>query len=479
MGCFSSKMIMARSMSFQREDLKLRVSQRRSANGMPPLLEELLFASTASSSDHFLALVSAANKLQTRGDCNFKKGLVDVSNTNINANAETINAWELMAGLEVQVEAQKQPEELGPTRLLDVNNKANNRSKSCHWSSEDKILSALVSRSEYETNSLNKKGGMVRSRSFHTVEEYDAMVEKIWHSNSMSSHPKTMRLSGTEQLQHSNSLKESDYAMHSNDAADIKENAPIIENTEVFAKNGFLSTSGQNIKEEVVSDQDSKSIPCTVKGLKRKAIAKGLRGSLDIPPTTIEFPSMRSHLMRRCEVHVNEVPLAYSSGDYVTPKFGSYNSGLPNLAADSAGAGQACSNGEESILNPELVAAFEEFMQELENEEESAPKQIDQGSTVTPRENHRLEYYTTMTRIFSYTSWHAADIYVCVCGDIIASGGCNAEDEVAARTCESQSQGVKGACLSDHNCALVCKDEGFTGGQCTGARDRCFCTKIC
>ncbi|KAK2972049.1 hypothetical protein RJ640_005069 [Escallonia rubra] len=53
------------------------------------------------------------------------------------------------------------------------------------------------------------------------------------------------------------------------------------------------------------------------------------------------------------------------------------------------------------------------------------------------------------------------------------------QDEVAARTCESQSQGFKGACLSDHNCALVCKDEGFTGGQCSGARDRCFCTKIC
>ncbi|KAK2972048.1 hypothetical protein RJ640_005068 [Escallonia rubra] len=263
-----------------------------------------------------------------------------------------------MAGLEVQVEDQKQLEELVQTRLLDVNNKANNRSKICHWSSEDKVLSALLSRGEHETNSANKKGGIVRSRSFHTVEEYDAMVEKIWHSNSMSNHPKTVPVLGTEQLQHSNSLKKSHYAGHSNDAADIQENAPIIERTLVSDKIGFLSTSGQYVEEDVVSDQESKSMLCTMKGLKRKAIAKGLRGSLEIPPTTIEFPSMRS--MRKCGVHVNEVPLVYFSGDYVTPKFGSYNSGLPNLAANSAGAGQDCSNREESMLNPELVVAFEE-----------------------------------------------------------------------------------------------------------------------
>ncbi|XP_057971744.1 defensin-like protein 1 [Malania oleifera] len=48
-----------------------------------------------------------------------------------------------------------------------------------------------------------------------------------------------------------------------------------------------------------------------------------------------------------------------------------------------------------------------------------------------------------------------------------------------ARVCESQSHGFKGACLSGHNCALVCRNEGFSGGKCTGARRRCFCTKHC
>ncbi|KAH6779279.1 low-molecular-weight cysteine-rich 69 [Perilla frutescens var. hirtella] len=48
-----------------------------------------------------------------------------------------------------------------------------------------------------------------------------------------------------------------------------------------------------------------------------------------------------------------------------------------------------------------------------------------------------------------------------------------------ARTCESQSHSFKGACLSDTNCASVCKTEGFTGGNCRGLRRRCFCTKHC
>ncbi|KAJ9550088.1 hypothetical protein OSB04_022631 [Centaurea solstitialis] len=50
---------------------------------------------------------------------------------------------------------------------------------------------------------------------------------------------------------------------------------------------------------------------------------------------------------------------------------------------------------------------------------------------------------------------------------------------VEGRTCESQSHGFKGACLIDSNCALVCKNEGFSGGVCHGFRQRCFCTRNC
>ncbi|XP_023772164.1 defensin-like protein 1 [Lactuca sativa] len=47
------------------------------------------------------------------------------------------------------------------------------------------------------------------------------------------------------------------------------------------------------------------------------------------------------------------------------------------------------------------------------------------------------------------------------------------------RTCESQSHGFKGRCVSNNNCGLVCKNEGFSGGWCRGLRGMCFCTKDC
>ncbi|KAK6279712.1 hypothetical protein POUND7_019979 [Theobroma cacao] len=48
-----------------------------------------------------------------------------------------------------------------------------------------------------------------------------------------------------------------------------------------------------------------------------------------------------------------------------------------------------------------------------------------------------------------------------------------------ARFCESKSHGFKGACMSDHNCGMVWRNEGFSGGQCRGFRHRCFCSKHC
>ncbi|KAK6150861.1 hypothetical protein DH2020_015793 [Rehmannia glutinosa] len=51
--------------------------------------------------------------------------------------------------------------------------------------------------------------------------------------------------------------------------------------------------------------------------------------------------------------------------------------------------------------------------------------------------------------------------------------------QAEARVCESKSHGYKGPCLHHHNCALVCRNEGFSGGKCVGWRKRCFCTKFC
>ncbi|KAL6293943.1 defensin-like protein 1 [Prunus yedoensis var. nudiflora] len=48
-----------------------------------------------------------------------------------------------------------------------------------------------------------------------------------------------------------------------------------------------------------------------------------------------------------------------------------------------------------------------------------------------------------------------------------------------ARVCQSQSHGFRGPCMRHHNCALVCRNEGFSGGRCRGFRRRCFCTRLC
>ncbi|XP_065633957.1 defensin-like protein 1 [Quercus suber] len=48
-----------------------------------------------------------------------------------------------------------------------------------------------------------------------------------------------------------------------------------------------------------------------------------------------------------------------------------------------------------------------------------------------------------------------------------------------ARLCESKSHRFHGACFSHHNCAMVCRNEGFPGGKCRGFRRRCFCTRNC
>ncbi|KAJ4774322.1 Defensin [Rhynchospora pubera] len=49
-----------------------------------------------------------------------------------------------------------------------------------------------------------------------------------------------------------------------------------------------------------------------------------------------------------------------------------------------------------------------------------------------------------------------------------------------ARHCLSQSHQFKGACFSHSNCANVCHNEGFPGGECkTDKLERkCYCKKV-
>ncbi|XBJ21700.1 hypothetical protein VPH35_000207 [Triticum aestivum] len=50
-----------------------------------------------------------------------------------------------------------------------------------------------------------------------------------------------------------------------------------------------------------------------------------------------------------------------------------------------------------------------------------------------------------------------------------------------ARTCLSQSHKFKGTCLSDSNCAGVCRTENFPDGECNSHRleRKCFCKRTC
>ena len=48
-----------------------------------------------------------------------------------------------------------------------------------------------------------------------------------------------------------------------------------------------------------------------------------------------------------------------------------------------------------------------------------------------------------------------------------------------ARDCDAPSEKFRGMCFSSDNCANVCKEESFQGGECEGFRRRCICKKPC
>lgn len=220
--------------------------------------------------------------------------------------------------------------------------------------------------------------GVRRSRSFHTVEEYDALLDRILSAS--SPHDDNVG----ENQENITSLESSMHSAQNNCNIKIMDTTPqkddvlvdkTIVNDEAVKDNSIApSASGSESKEVIPSSLESRTSDkltakddvvqeerCVIEGgFKRKAIARGLE-SLAIP-TTIEFPavaSLREWIPTRGQV--------YSPGAYATPKFGTYS--LPQSE-------NPCEATEDNIFTEELVMAFEEHMQELEAEEETILKQI-------------------------------------------------------------------------------------------------------
>ncbi|CAL5410238.1 unnamed protein product [Camellia sinensis] len=345
MGCISSK-ILSKSMSFRKE---MRQSLQRTTDGILGLEE--IFTTGPKPTLHY-----PSNK------------------------HETINTWELIAGLEEEQEVQHANHLLLPcpgVEKLDIYEA--NRSQSCHWSPENE-MSPRVPRDDEFTEEEFKWGskGVARARSFHTVEEYDAMIENIQLVRKQVEEFGDYKHDSATEMQHSKCSSKKSQRVDDYYCSNIHESTQSSE--ESIRENSMTDktrnplTSGPGTKQVLPSLNSSTLIEksktfeevahegnISEKGLKRKAIAQSLK-SLQTP-STIDFPNVAS-LREWLQMGEKCTPL-----ELVTPKFGSYN-------VPMAGSDKECR--EDSIFDPELVAAFEECMIQLAVEEEMVLKQIEQ-----------------------------------------------------------------------------------------------------
>ncbi|KAK7303474.1 hypothetical protein RJT34_14381 [Clitoria ternatea] len=372
MGCISSK-VLVRSISLH-EDRKER--SQKTANGIP-LLEDLIIST--SGSDQYLALVCAANTVSNK-----------LHSRSISSNRSSRLAIE-PAGSET-------PEKLEPSERQGQGERKQiesdikkNRSKSWHQFPEPSVCSlAQENSSGFEDKHDLSSKGAVRSRSFHTVEEYDEMVNKICLTKSYRDQQSefdddddsgnNMKLQVSEFI---SNTEDKDCAIKKMQPSCLNRKCSIDERKIVkeihtmsttstpesckvtLCPESHISNSGNKNEEVVPSDKirmlegAAQGEKTNEKGNKRKAVAKRLE-SLRIP-SSIEYPAIAS--LR--EWH--PAGGIYSPGSYITPKFGSYS--IMNIR-------NANKSIEDSVFSPELVSAFEQCMVQLEAEEENILKQI-------------------------------------------------------------------------------------------------------
>lgn len=315
MGCISSKVI-ARSICLS--EGRKKGSYRETSNNGIPLLEDIIISAN-NSSDRYLALLLHSRSFSTNAAS--KLAIVDDEP----ASSETIDKLEITSTSLVEEDGEEELKEIGSIDQIK-------RSKSCHFFLPENDVPS-VSQENSSGFEQNSDISSRRSRSFHTVEEYDDLVRRIWLSKSLS-------FQQCDQFNDKGNNKDSG-------ANDNHHNSSSIEDKIILPS--------QNLNASIE------------KGNKRNAIAKRLE-SLRIPSSNeIECPSiasLREWIPPTCNI--------YSPGSYVTPKFGSYSSSS-SLMVD---AGRNACEDSSSLFSPELVSAFEECMQKLEAEEENILKQI-------------------------------------------------------------------------------------------------------
>ncbi|CAI9756705.1 unnamed protein product [Fraxinus pennsylvanica] len=316
MGCIPSKAV-TRSLSFQ-EELN-RGFQRTSHNA----------------NDQFLAFVYSAHTTN------------EVKNRDPKAAVETAEIAKRKADAE---------NSLLPQDAVRMNHfERLSKSKSCQMIPDKEFSMQDPQNEGLSENKLDWRdkntGG---SRSFHTVEEYDALIKRIYMSSTRDG----------ESFQDNESLL--DENVHTLKSMDEDCNdGNNHRNAEDFMKNksnineGPSEHTSSSLKKSDDFENFVREGALRETGWKRKAVGQGLK-SPDVSP--IEFPAIARH---KQWFHVDGQ--VYSPGTYVTPKFGSYNKVNPVRRED----------GNDSVFSPEAVAAFEVCMQQLDAEEESILSYID------------------------------------------------------------------------------------------------------
>ncbi|KAL4380665.1 hypothetical protein AHAS_Ahas04G0056200 [Arachis hypogaea] len=380
MGCISSK-ILARSISVHEERKQ---GSRRMANGIP-LLEDLIIS--ANGNDQYLALVSAANTVSNK-----------LHSRSLHSNMFPEPATEPVASETID------KLDISP-RLSQGGGKQIEGDKSWH-SFPEQIVSSIDqgNLSDFEDKHNLDSKDVTGSRSFHTLEEYDNLVNEISFSDS----PKVQKNEFSNEEADSRTIEELKVSALANTIHNIEDNDSAAKKMlppcshdnssedsklvkDISIKSITLGSStpspnnhstNQRIENEVVNPNEKTNIPgiaaqgvnTTEKVNKRKAIAKRLE-SLRIP-SNVELPAIAS--LREW------IPGSgiYSSASYVTPKFGSFSCQMDTRNESES--------SEDSVFSPELVSAFEMSMQILEAEEETILKQIienvEEKSECSPKE---------------------------------------------------------------------------------------------